>query len=354
MLNNQVASLVQRVQDEFSGLNCILMEVCGTHTNVIRKAGIHRLLPAGVRLLSGPGCPVCVTGSGFIEQAIALSRRPRMIIATFGDLLKVPGNLGTLTGARAEGSQIRVVYSPLDAVELARANPNNDVVFLGVGFETTAPAIVLAVKEAWETGLRNFSVLPALKILNPALRALLADPGIRLHGLIAPGHLSVITGAGTLEFVPREYHLPTVITGFQMGEIWLGLASILTQIKNGIARLENCYTKVVSVEGNQTAKQLIHEFLSPETAEWRGLGVVPGSGFGFHDKYREFDARVRYQLEEIPSEEPPGCLCGPIILGKAEPEECGHFAKNCTPEHPIGPCMVSSEGVCAAHYYYRA
>lgn len=353
-MNNQLAGLVRRVQDTFSGMNCILMEVCGTHTNVIRKAGIHRLLPQGVKLLSGPGCPVCVTGSGFIEQAIALSRRPKTIITTFGDLLKVPGNQGTLTGARAEGASIRVVYSPLDAVELARKNPEIDVVFLGVGFETTAPAIVLAVKEACETGLKNFSVLSSLKILNPALRVLLADPGLRLHGLIAPGHLSVITGSGSLEFVPRDYHLPTVITGFQTEEIWTGLTALLTQIKTGTARLENCYPKVVSKDGNQLAQSLMKEFLRPETAEWRGLGVVPGSGFGFQEKYRDFDARVRYDLEEVPSEEPPGCLCGQIILGKAEPGECCHFGSACTPDHPIGPCMVSSEGVCSAHYYYKA
>ena len=353
-MNNQLTALVERVRETFSGMNCTLMEVCGTHTNVIRKAGIHRLLPRGVRLLSGPGCPVCVTGSGFIEQAVTLSRRPGMIITTFGDLLKVPGNQGTLTGVRAEGAAIRVVYSPLDAVKLARENPGNDVVFLGVGFETTAPAIVLAVKEAFESGLKNFSILPALKILNPALRALLADTGLRLHGLIAPGHLSVITGSSSLEFVPREYRLPTVITGFQMEEIWMGLAALLNQIKTGVARLENCYPKVVSKEGNQIAQGLVGEFLQPETAEWRGLGVVPGSGFGFQDKYRQFDARIRYNLEDIPSEEPPGCLCGQTILGKAEPEECGHFGSFCTPDHPIGPCMVSSEGVCAAHYYYRA
>jgi hydrogenase expression/formation protein HypD len=353
-MSNLLAGLVKRVQDEFSGINCTLMEVCGTHTNMIRKAGIHRLLPPGIKLLSGPGCPVCVTGSGFIEQAIALSRRPGMIITTFGDLLKVPGNHGTLTGARAEGSQIRVVYSPLDALELARAHPERDVVFLGVGFETTAPAIVLAVKEAWQTGLKNFSVLPALKILNPALRALLADPGLRLNGLIAPGHLSVITGADSLAFVPREFHLPTVITGFQMEEIWVGLAALLTQIQAGEARLDNCYTKVVSAEGNHIAQEIVRELLAPEAAEWRGLGIVAGSGFRFKDQYREFDARIRYQLPEITSVEPPGCLCGQIILGKAEPEECGHFSSACTPENPIGPCMVSSEGVCAAHYYYRA
>lgn len=246
-----------------------------------------------------------------------------------------------------------MVYSPLDAVTLARSHPEQEVVFLGVGFETTAPVIALAVKEAKQTRLKNFSVLPALKILNPALRALLADPGLKLNGLIAPGHLSVITGADALAFVPEEFGLPTVITGFQMGEIWVGIAALLRQIKMGVARLENCYPKAVSAAGNQIAQNVIYELFAPEPAEWRGLGMVADSGFGFKEQYREFDARHRYQLEEISSQEQPGCQCGQIILGKADPEECGLFGSTCTPESPIGPCMVSSEGVCAAHFYYR-
>ena len=347
--------IISKIKADFADLRCTLMEVCGTHTNVIRKAGIHRLLPPKVRLLSGPGCPVCVTGSGYIEQSIVLSRTPRVVIATFGDLLKVPGNTGTLSGARAakNSGKIQVVYSPIDAVEIAEANPDAEVVFLGVGFETTAPVIALAVKEAMQKGIRNFSVLPALKILNPALKALLADPDLALNGLIAPGHLSVITGADALAFVPGEYRLPTVITGFKIEELWLGIAALLKQCATGVARLENMYSHAVTREGNQAAQALVHEVFSPEDTEWRGLGMIKGSGFGFSDSFEEFDARRRFKIESIESVEPPGCKCGLILLGKYVPEECPHFGRGCTPESPIGPCMVSAEGVCAAHFYYR-
>ncbi len=352
-MNHQLLNeYINRIQEQFSDFKCVLMEVCGTHTNVIRKAGIHRLLPPGIKLLSGPGCPVCVTGSGFIEQAVELSRNPEIIIATFGDLLKVPGNTSSLSTARAEGGQIRIVYSPMDAVELAREYPNKEVVFLGVGFETTVPAIGLAVKEARQTGVANFSVLPAFKVLNPAMRALLADPELKINGLIAPGHLSVIVGADSLAFLPQEYGLPTVIAGFSRDEIWLGITALLFQIKNGIARLENCYPKAVSAAGNRMAQDLIRELFIPEPAEWRGLGTVDNSGLGFKDEYQKYDARVRYQLQPIASMEPPGCKCGQIILGKAEPGECSHFSHGCTPDHPVGPCMVSSEGACAAHFHY--
>ncbi|MCL6588828.1 MAG: hydrogenase formation protein HypD [Firmicutes bacterium] len=352
-MNKNSNPFITRFFTEYAGLKCTFMEVCGTHTNVIRKAGIHRLLPPGIRLLSGPGCPVCVTGSGYIEQAIILSRRPEIIITTFGDLLKVPGNTETLSEARAKGAQIRVVYSPLDAVTLARANPAREVVFLGVGFETTAPVIALAVQEARDSGLKNFSVLPALKILNPALRALLSSASFRIDGLIAPGHLSVIVGADSLAFLPEKFNLPTVITGFRTPEIWLGLEALARQIKTGSVQLENKYSQVVTPAGNSAAQKLIKEFFIPEFTEWRGLGGIDASGFGFQESYRDFDARRRFGLTPIPSEEPAGCLCGWILLGKAGPEDCPYFDGACTPDHPVGPCMVSSEGACAAHYYYR-
>ena len=350
---NDLTKCINQVQHDFADLNCTLMEVCGTHTNVIRKAGIHQLLPRGIRLLSGPGCPVCVTGSGYIEQAISLSRKPKLIITTFGDLLKVPGNSGNLTEARANGSLIKTVYTPLDAVELARANPDHEVVFLGVGFETTAPVIALAIKTAWQQGVNNFSVLPALKVLQPAMEALLQDPDLKLNGLIAPGHLCVIIGAKALDFLPARFGLPTVITGFQNTELWLGLTALLKQIETGTAKLENMYPQAVTDQGNQLAQQLIQEIFVPEDAEWRGLGLVPGSGFGFAAIYQEYDARKRFQIKPIHSIEPPGCLCGVVLLGKAGPEDCPHFGCDCRPEHPVGPCMVSSEGTCAAHFYYR-
>ncbi|HEX7713543.1 MAG TPA: hydrogenase formation protein HypD [Bacillota bacterium] len=346
-------SLIKKVQTSYPDLRATLMEVCGTHTNAIRRAGIHRMLPSGVRLLSGPGCPVCVTGSGFIEQAIRLSHRPRTIVASFGDLLKVPGNSGTLSEARAAGGAIRIVYSPLDAVNMARENPDREVVFLGVGFETTAPTVALAIREAMERKLANFSVLTAFKILDPALRCLLKDQELQINGLIAPGHLAVILGANAFTFLPAEFRLPTVVTGFQPVEIWRGIGALLNQIAHGEARLENAYAPLVSPEGNIAAQRLLADLFTPEPAEWRGLGAIDGSGLGLRDEYRKYDAASRFGLMPIVSQEPPGCQCGRILLGKAEPEDCVHFGRSCTPEKAIGPCMVSAEGTCAAHFSYR-
>ena len=351
---NKMADYLDKVRADFAYMRCTLMEVCGTHTHAIRRAGIHQLLPAGVRLLSGPGCPVCVTGSGYIEQAIRLSREPKMLITTFGDLLRVPGNSGDLSQARAEGSKIRVVYSPLDALEVAQSNPQEEVVFLGVGFETTAPVVALAIKQARQRKIGNFSVLPALKVLKPALKVLFNSIEVKIEGLIAPGHLSVITGAEAFRFLADQYRLPTVITGFKPEEIWLGIIALLKQISSGRAILENKYATVVTDGGNQPAQQLLKEIFEPENTEWRGLGIVAKSGLGLTDNYEEYDSRRRFGLTEIPSEEPLGCRCGEIIIGKAAPEECPLFGGACTPENPVGPCMVSAEGSCAAHFYYRS
>ncbi len=345
---------LNRVRGEFSNLKCTLMEVCGTHTHAIRRAGIHQMLPSGVRLLSGPGCPVCVTGSGYIEQAIRLSREPKVIITTFGDLLRVPGNTSSLALAKAEGSKIRIVYSPLDVLSIAEENPGVEVVFLGVGFETTAPVIALAIKQARQRKINNFSILPAFKVLKPALKSLLKSPELKIEGLIAPGHLSVITGAGEFEFLVEQYKLPTVITGFKPEEIWLGIAALLKQINKGRAKLENKYAQVVTDQGNKVARQLIKEVFKPEDTEWRGLGLVRNSGLGLTDSFLDFDTRKRFGLSEISSTEPPGCRCGEVLIGKTMPEECPLFGRKCIPENPVGPCMVSAEGSCAAHYYYRS
>ncbi len=351
---NDLNQYLEKIRTLFSELECTLMEVCGTHTHAIRRAGIHQLLPAGVRLLSGPGCPICVTGSGYIEQAIQLSREPKLTIATFGDLLRVPGNTSNLASARAEGSKIKVVYSPLDALTIAQKNPEAEVVFLGVGFETTAPAVALAVKQARQGNIRNFSILPAFKVLKPALEIILKSPSVNINGLIAPGHLSVITGADSFAFLAEQYRLPTVITGFKPEEIWLGITALLKQINQGRAILENKYTKVVTDGGNELAQQLLKEVFQPENAEWRGLGVIEKSGLGLADPFLKYDSRKRFGLTEIISLEPLGCRCGEILIGKAMPEECPLFGGECTPENPVGPCMVSAEGSCAAHYYYRS
>jgi hydrogenase expression/formation protein HypD len=349
-----LAEIIARIRADYGAMRCKLMEVCGTHTNAIRRAGIHRQLPAGIRLLSGPGCPVCVTGSGYIEQAISLSREPGLVIASFGDLLRVPGNSGSLAEARAAGAKVRVVYAPQDAVALAEQHPDAQIVFLAVGFETTAPAIALAVRAAAAAGLANFSILPSLKVLEPAMRSLLAGGGLQIDGLIAPGHLGVITGAAGYAFLPREYRLPTVVTGFRPAELWLGIAALLKQIAKGESRLENMYPQAVTEQGNLAARELMAAVFAPEDAEWRGLGTVSGSGLGLAQAYRDYDARCKFGLAEIASREPAGCRCGEILLGRAEPEECPHFDAACTPEHPVGPCMVSAEGSCAAHFYYRS
>lgn len=349
-----MADFLKKLRTDFSNLECTLMEVCGTHTHAIRRAGIHQLLPTGVRLLSGPGCPVCVTGSGYIEQAIRLSREPRVILTTFGDLLRVPGNTSNLASAKAEGSKIRVVYSPLDALTIAQEAPEAEVVFLGVGFETTAPAVALAVKQARQRNIRNFSILPAFKVLKPALEILLKSPEVNINGLIAPGHLSVITGAESFAFLVDQYRLPTVITGFKPEEIWLGIVALLKQISKGQAKLENKYAKVVTDQGNELAQQLLKEVFKPEETEWRGLGLVENSGLGLADTFLEYDSRKRFGLTEIASVEPLGCRCGDILIGKAMPEECPLFGGECNPENPVGPCMVSAEGSCAAHFYYRS
>ena len=353
-MNDNLPAIIAKIQAEYSDFNCRLMEVCGTHTNAIRKAGIHQLLPSGIKLLSGPGCPVCVTGSGYIDEAIAISRKPGVIIATFGDLIKVPGNTLSLAQARAEGAAVRVVYAPQDAVALAQAHPDQEVVFLAVGFETTVPAIALAVQDAHRAGVANFSILPALKVLEPAMRALLDSGQLNIDGLIAPGHLSVILGAQAHQYLVRDYRLPTVVTGFRPSEIWLGIAALIKQITTGQSRLENMYPSAVSDQGNPAARQLIATIFQPEDAEWRGLGKVPGSGLGLAKAYVSYDARSKFEIAPIASEEPPGCRCGEILLGRAEPEECTHFDRGCSPEHPIGPCMVSGEGTCAAHFYYRS
>jgi len=352
-MKDQLTAMAAQIENEFADLEAVLMEVCGTHTHAIRKAGIHQMLPNKIKLLSGPGCPVCVTGSGYLEQAILLSQTPGMMVATFGDLLKVPGNSGTLSTARASGGQIKIVYSPLDAVDLAAAYPDQEIIFLGVGFETTAPVIALAVQEAALRKIGNFSILPALKVLRPALEVLLSSGDLKINGLIAPGHLSVILGADAFNYVVEAYHLPTVITGFRPAELWLGIAQLLKQLKAEEAKLFNAYPQAVTSHGNLPAQKLINEIFVVEDAQWRGLGVVKASGLGLADVYRKFDARFRFGLKSIPSLEPAGCLCGEILLGKLTPMECIHFGKACQPEHPIGPCMVASEGTCAAQYHYR-
>jgi len=328
------------------------MEICGTHTMAIARYGIKALLPPHVKLISGPGCPVCVTPQAEIDRFIALGREPDVILTSFGDMLRVPGSNTTLEAERARGADVRVVYSPLDAVDIARAHPERRVVFCGVGFETTTPAVALAVLEAQQSGTTNFSILCAHKVIPPALIALASDPDIALDGLICPGHVSAIIGSETYEPIARDYGLPCVITGFEPLDILQAILMLLRQANAHEPRVEIQYNRVVSPHGNPAATACAARVFTTVDAEWRGLGVIPGSGLRVRDEFAAHDAaRFLPPLETIPDKETI-CQCGLILKGKQAPTACPAFGTACTPTNPIGPCMVSNEGACAAEYRY--
>ena len=352
----QDPELAQRLLKKIKALNTkpvSIMEVCGTHTMALFQHGIRSLLPSGVTLLSGPGCPVCVTSQGEMDAFMSLTENPDIIATVFGDLLRVPGSSTSLQKERAKGCDVRVVYSPLDAVLVAQKNPDKEVVFFGVGFETTAPAIAGAVLMAKANGIKNFTVLAALKRVMPALFALMDDPDTRIDGFLCPGHVSVILGADAYKPVAEKTKAPCVIAGFEPLDMLQGVYMILCQIKKSVAYVENSYGRAVSSEGNEEARKIIDMVFEKNDAVWRGLGPIPLSGFTFRQSFSFFDARKRHDLKEFDAPEPPGCKCGDILKGIMQPDKCPLYKSHCTPEHPIGPCMVSSEGACAAHYKYR-
>ena len=329
------------------------MEFCGGHTHAIMQNGIRQLMPETVRLLSGPGCPVCVTSQRDIDQAIALSQLPDVVLTTFGDMVRVPGTSLTLQEAAAEGSEVRIVYSPLDAVQLAQENPDKQVVFLGVGFETTAPGVAASVLQASALKLENYAVFSMHKYTPPAMRAILDAGEVRLDGIIGPGHVSAIIGLNGWEFLPREYGMPVVVSGFEPVDILLTVRRLVGQVRNGEAYAENAYNRSVLPEGNRTALQIMDTVFEVGEADWRGFGPIPASGMDVRPEYRQFDARVRFSLPDVPSREPPGCRCGEVLRGIIEPPDCPLYAKACTPDRPKGPCMVSDEGACSAFYLYQ-
>lgn len=329
-----------------------LMEVCGTHTNAIAAAGLRRLLPPAVRLIAGPGCPVCVTPVGYVDRAEALARRPGTIVCTFGDLMRVPSSSGSLERTRAAGGDVRVVYSPRDALKTARDNPGRDVVFLGVGFETTVPTVAAALLEAENTGVANFRVLSGHKVMPPPLRALAGDSAVKVDGLLCPGHVSVITGWKAFEFLPAHFHLPAVVVGFTPTDVLQGVLELVSQLADGRAEVTNLYSRVVSAEGNVGAKALVDRFFQPEDAAWRGLGVIPGSGLGLRPEWSQRDAAA-FPVEVPEPVEPEGCRCGEVLKGTLDPPQCPLFARGCTPDAPVGACMVSSEGTCSAWYRHE-
>ena len=330
----------------------VLMEVCGTHTMAIHQHGLRALLPEKIRLVSGPGCPVCVTPIDYLDRAIAISRLPGIIIATFGDMLRVPGSTTNLLEEKARGADIRIIYSPLDAVKLAASLPERQIVFLGVGFETTTPTVAGAIVQADSLRLKNFSVLCAHKTMPAPMAALSADRQLQIDGYLCPAHVSAIIGVTTYQTLVDNYRVPCVITGFEPLDILQGVEMLVKQIINEDIRVENQYSRFVKPGGNRKAQQLSATVFEACDTLWRGLGEIPGSGLRIRPNYADFDASCRFNVQPEASREPEGCLCGEILKGKISPHQCPLFGRRCTPETPIGACMVSSEGTCAAEFKY--
>ncbi|MFA5204351.1 MAG: hydrogenase formation protein HypD [Lentisphaeria bacterium] len=349
----QIRELVAALQAAAAGLGELrLMEVCGSHTMAIARAGLRRLLPENLTLLSGPGCPVCVTGTAYVDQALALAHRPGVTVTTFGDLVRVPGGGNqSLDQARAAGAAVKIVLSPLDALALARSQPERQIVFLGIGFETTAPGVALAVREAAASGVANFSVLCGHKTMPQALRALAAAGGPA--GFLLPGHVSAVTGTGLFGFLPEEFGRGGVVAGFSPADILAGLLLLVRQLRQHQPRIENAYPQAVRAGGNPAALKMMAETFAPADAAWRGLGVIPGSGLCLRDAFHAQDAARRFGLDPGADREPPGCRCGEVLRGAATPRDCPLFGTACTPQRPVGACMVSSEGACAASYLYE-
>jgi hydrogenase expression/formation protein HypD len=329
-----------------------LMEVCGTHTVEIFRHGIRDIIPKNITLLSGPGCPVCVTSIRDVDAAVAIARVPGVIMTTFGDMMRVPGGKESLLEARSKGADVRVIYSPLEAVGLAHKEPKKEVVFFGTGFETTSPLIAASLAHARQAGLGNISVYAAFKLVPPALKALLDSPDVQVDGFILPGHVSTIIGRKPYDFVATQYGIPSAITGFEAREIIEGILMIMRQIAERRAAAEIQYRTVVREEGNPRAVELLETYFEPADAYWRGIGVIPNSGLKLREAYASFDANKRFNPPRSNAVEPDLCSCGDILRGVKIPTECPLFGTGCTPEAPVGPCMVSTEGSCATYYKY--
>lgn len=329
------------------------MEVCGGHTHSIYKYGVDDLLPENVELVHGPGCPVCVIPMGRVDDAIAMAHEPGVIFTCFGDMMRVPGSHGTLQEAKAAGADVRMVYSPLDALRLARSHPDREVVFFAIGFETTAPSTALTLKRARAEGVTNFSCFCNHVTIVPPLRALMESPDLRLDGFIGPGHVSTVVGARPMEFIPATYGRPVVVSGFEPVDILQSVLMLLRQLAEGRCEVENQYKRVVPYEGNPVALRVLAEvFALRPHFEWRGLGFISQSGLRLSDDYADLDAERRFSVPGVRVADPKACQCGEVLKGVIKPFECKVFGTACTPERPIGTCMVSSEGACAAYYNY--
>lgn len=331
----------------------IIMEVCGTHTVAIARNALRDLLPEGIRLISGPGCPVCVTDNSDIDRYLYLASLPNVVVATFGDMIRVPGTEKSLQALRAEGAEVRIVYSTLDALELARKNPAKEVVFLGVGFETTAPTVALSIEIAKAEGINNYSVLCMHKLVPPALKLLAEDQSLVVDGFLHPGHACTVIGSIPLEFMAREYGKPGVVTGFEALDILEGILMLLRQREENRCEIEIQYSRIVRPEGNPEAQAAIERVFEPVDSSWRGIGVIPQSGLKVRGAFADWDAAHKFNLPFLKSPETPGCRCGDVLKGLIYPTQCGLFGRRCTPITPVGPCMVSAEGSCAAFYRYE-
>ncbi|MCQ6277331.1 hydrogenase formation protein HypD [Bacillus sp. V3B] len=345
-----VIDLAKRFKDE-TGRIPVFMEVCGSHTMALAKTGIKTRLKDYVQLIAGPGCPVCVTDQKSIDAMIQLSEEPNRILCTFGDMMRVPGSKSTLMKAKTAGKDIRVVYSPLDSVKIAEENLDKEVIFLGIGFETTIPILALAVREVKRKNVKNYSIWMTTKLVEPVLRVLLQSGEVKLDGFLLPGHVSVVLGKQSYHFLAEEFDISGVITGFEPVELLSGIYKLLQLHLEKKVNILNDYTYVVSDEGNVVAQNLIEEYLESHDEAWRGIGTIPKSGLVLKKQYAQYDAKKKFNIS-IGEPRKTKCRCGEIIQGLITPEECVLFNKGCTPTHPIGPCMVSTEGTCSAHYQY--
>jgi len=352
-LSHKIADRINNLLNGYKG-KISLMEVCGTHTHAIFRSGIMSLLSDKIEHLSGPGCPVCVTPNKYIDTAIAYSRLGDTIITTFGDMIKVPGSTSSLEKEKASGSKVRIIYSPLESLEIAKKNPEKKIVFLGVGFETTAPLVASTILSAKDENIKNFFVLSGHKLIPPAMTALLESKEIKIDGFICPGHVSAIIGEGPYRPIVKKYGIPSVIIGFEPLDLLEGIEMLTKQItQRKKPSVENQYKRVVRSEGNKKALTLIDKVFDVKDSPWRGLGLLLKSGLSIKKAYAKFDAEKNIECEIEKTKEHPECICGKVLMGTKKPYDCKLYSKTCTPEHPIGPCMVSSEGTCAAYYKFK-
>ena len=350
------AALVQGVMNEIRRTITrpwVIMEICGGQTHAIMRYGLDQLLPQEVELVHGPGCPVCVTSLELIDKALAIASEPGVIFTSYGDMLRVPGSAKDLFSVRASGGDVRVVYSPLDAVKIAQQNPQKQVVFFAIGFETTAPANAMSVLQAKVLGLKNYTVLVSHVCVPPAMHAILASPANRVQGFLAAGHVCAVMGYWEYPPIAQKYNVPIVVTGFEPLDISQGILLAVRQLETGRMEVENAYSRVVSFDGNQSAQAVIRQVFMECDRKWRGIGNIPMSGWKLRPEYADFDAELRFDVESIQPEESPICISGQVLQGMKKPQDCPAFGTACTPDHPLGATMVSSEGACAAYYRYH-